>query len=47
MDEVVRIVGSPEYIERLYGKAIMSMLTRSLTISKEAFEWAKEILKKP
>jgi len=45
LEEILRIIGSPEYIEQLYGKAIMSMLTRALTISEEASEWAKELTK--
>jgi len=43
LDEVQRIIGSYQYLEQLYGKAIMSMLTRALTIKKEAFEWAEDL----
>jgi len=43
LEEIQRIIGSYQYLEQLYGKAIMSMLTRALTIKKEAFEWAKAL----
>jgi len=43
MEEVQRVIGSPQYIEQLYGKAIMSMLTRALIIGKEILEWAKTL----
>ena len=43
IEEIQRVIGSPQYIEQLYGKAIMSMLTRALVISKKADDWAKEL----
>lgn len=41
MEEVLRTIGSPRYIEQLYGKAIMSMLTRSLILDKSVLKWSK------
>lgn len=44
IEEMQRVIGSPQYIEQLYGKAIMSMLTRSLIIGQEIIKWAKSLV---
>lgn len=43
LEEMQRVIGSPQYIEQLYGKAIMSMLTRKLIISEAALKWSHSI----
>jgi len=43
IEEVQRVIGSPQYIEQLYGRAIMSMLSRALVIDEEIFEWSQSI----
>ena len=43
IEEVQRVIGSPQYIEQLYGRAIMSMLSRALVIDDEIFEWSQSI----
>ncbi len=41
LDEIRRVIGSPKYIEQLYGDAIMSILTKALIITEDIAEWAK------
>ncbi|MEA2113216.1 MAG: GspE/PulE family protein [Patescibacteria group bacterium] len=44
IEETQRVIGSPEHIEQLYGKAIMSTLTRASIISEKIAEWAKGLV---
>ncbi|MAF20673.1 MAG: hypothetical protein CMI55_03260 [Parcubacteria group bacterium] len=44
MEELQRVIGSPQYIEQLYGQSIMSMLTRALIITDRMITWAKSIV---
>lgn len=44
IEELRRVIGSPQYIEQIYGKAIMSMLTRALLINESMIKWAKSII---
>lgn len=43
LEEVQRVIGSPQYIEQLYGESIMSMLSRALVIGKEIFKWSQSL----
>ncbi len=47
IEEVRRIIGSPQYIEQLYGEAIISILTKALIISEDIVEWTKNLTLDP